>query len=79
MEYAILTFLVINSILLIGIAGSLTKIIKYLQSTNVQKDEWVRIMRSKKNNSDAIKNYVDTQENINWDGIPIGKNWDGVS
>lgn len=78
MEYAILGFLVINFLLLVGIAGSLAKIIKHFQSLDSQKDEWMRIVQSKKTSSEVVKNYSDIQNNANWDGIPVAKNWDGV-
>lgn len=75
MEYIIIGFLTVNSLLLLGIAGSLAKLIKYTQLSNFQKNEWTRIIRAKKGSVDNSANYTNQG---NWDGIPVDKNWDGV-
>jgi hypothetical protein len=78
MEYATLVILSINSFLLIGIAGSLAKLIGYLKSGEIQKNDWQRIIQAKKDFKVDTKNYTDYPDNSNWDGIPVNKNWDGV-
>lgn len=78
MQYAILVVLSINSFLLIGIAGSLAKLIGYLKSGEIKRNDWQRIIQAKKDFKVDTKNYTDYQDSPNWDGIPVNKNWDGV-
>lgn len=75
MEYVIVGFLAVNSLLLIGVAGSLAKLIRYVRSSDSQKDQWMRIINMKKTNPD---NRSGSSDRSNWDGIPMGKNWDGI-
>ena len=73
---------------LIGIAGSLAKLIKYTYEEKETKG-WSQILQSRRNANDQGRpfNYVDLQDSVkvanskesNWDGIPkIVRNWDGV-
>ena len=63
---------------MIGVAGSLAKLIGYLRSSDAQKSDWQRIIKSKRDFKLDTKNYTDYQDNANWDGIPVNKNWDGI-
>lgn len=79
MEYTIIALTALNSILLIGIAGSLTKLINYIQSEQDSKQEWAEIIKSRKNAHSRLPNYTDSLVPQNWDGIPKNsRNWDGV-
>ena len=49
MEYALIALTAINSLLLIGIAGSLAKLIRYNQVEQDSKEEWEEILKSRRN------------------------------
>jgi hypothetical protein len=86
--YFVIFVCAINFLVLIGIAGSLTKLIKYTYEEKETKG-WSQILQSRRNANDQGRpfNYVDLQDSVkvangkesNWDGIPkIMRNWDGV-
>lgn len=79
MEYTLIAITALNSLLLIGIAGSLAKLIKYVQTEQDSKQEWAEIIRSRKNLQPRPPNYTDSFVPQNWDGIPKNsRNWDGI-
>ena len=85
MEYLMVTLTVINSLLLIGIAGSLSKMIRYDQnndqSNEYSKKEWSEIIKNRRNLDKQMRapNYSDTSMiTPNWDGMQKSRNWDGI-
>jgi hypothetical protein len=81
MEYFVAAFCVLNTLLLIGIAGSVAKIILFIKGESDTKEEWAQAIRQKQlaNTSSRIPNYTDTERPPNWDGIPKNPNWDGIN
>ena len=86
--YFVIVLSSINFFVLLGIAGSLAKLIKYTYEEKETKG-WSQILQSRRNANDQGRpfNYVDLQDSVkvanskesNWDGIPkIVRNWDGV-
>lgn len=82
---------IFNTLLLIGIAGSMAKLLKHLQGDQEGEDErarWIRIMKQRKTRSAQEgndMNYADiaarlepSNRTANWDGIPRSPNWDGI-
>jgi hypothetical protein len=81
MEYALIALTAVNSLLLIGIAGSLAKLIRYNQVEQDSKEEWEEILKSRRNldKQKRSPNYSETSMVAsNWDGIQSGRNWDGI-
>lgn len=71
--YILLFFSIINTIFLIGVAGSLIKIISYFRiNQNLIQKNWDSIIKKRKLDISSQKNE------INWDGIPKDRNWDGI-
>lgn len=83
-----------NTMLLIGIAGSLAKLIKYFNGEEKSdRERWAKIIRDRRilHMQEANQaTYADTVgfqqyarnhrelEPRNWDGIPRRPNWDGI-
>ena len=79
MEYVALGISITNLFLLIGIAGSLAKMIRYVQQSESSKNNWEKLLKNKQSGSTTRQpDYTDTDRSPNWDGIPVSKNWDGV-
>lgn len=88
MEYFIAFVLILNTIFLFGVAGTVAKILKYLQSEEDSKEEWAGIIRNRRvlDTQERPANYADsiglnTSENRppNWDGLAkTSRNWDGI-
>lgn len=88
MQYFQWFLLILNTIFLIGIAGSVAKILKYLQGTEDEKDDWAGIIRNRRvlDSQTRPPNYADPSQinsmddrTQNWDGIPrTSRNWDGI-
>lgn len=86
MEYIILGVVLINTLFLIGIAGSVAKLISYNQGEQSTRDEWTQIIKNRQtlDSQNRPPNYGDPQlisEDVpaHWDGIPkISRNWDGL-
>jgi hypothetical protein len=84
----VLMLMLFNTVLLIGIAGSVAKMIKSNRGEDMDdRQRWAGILRNRKQlrrGNDAT--YADTAimqatpDPRGWDGIPTGKgkNWDGV-
>lgn len=65
MDYVLVALSAINSLLLIGIAGSLAKMIKYLQNDQNSKQDWAQIIQNRKVQSTQSSTTVPQ----NWDGV----------
>lgn len=81
--FALLLF---NTVLLIGIAGSLAKVIKSIRGEEITDDlQWARILKSRKalqmkqGNNASYADMQMAEPFPNWDGIPKAdsRNWDG--
>jgi len=62
---------------LIGIAGSLAKVIKYIKFEEIKKESWNEMIRNRINSNyqNRSSNYTDP----NWDGLSKNsQNWDGL-
>ena len=86
MEYIITSILILNSFLLIGIAGSIAKLLKYFQGIESSKEEWDEIVKERRvfDPQTRMPNYTEInppakEQSQNWDGIPVTtRNWDGI-
>lgn len=88
MEILLTLLLVVNTIILIGIAGTLAKMVRYLSGDTGRKDQWEKIIRDRKSldTQGRLPNYTETKslspllddDRPNWDGMPRGRNWDGI-
>lgn len=74
-----------NTLLAIGIAGSVAKLIKSLndEERQVDRSKWAQIIRERRVSHMQEGNqatYADMDEEPrNWDGVPREKrNWDGI-
>lgn len=79
MNYFLLFISLFNTILLIGIAGSLVRSLRS-KNPDVLKKDWMNIVKSRSSLDvqTRIPNY--SEFNPNWDGMPKDKsNWDGIS
>jgi len=71
--YILLFISIINTIFLIGIAGSLIKIISYFRTNqNFIQKNWDNLIKKRK------LDILDQNNETNWDGIPKNRNWDGI-
>jgi hypothetical protein len=88
MEYVVVGILALNTLLLIGIAGSIAKLIRYTQGDDSSSGEWSEIIRSRRALNTRVRepNYTETlpiapldDRSPNWDGLPReNRNWDGI-
>jgi hypothetical protein len=76
-----------NTLLLIGIAGTLSKLVRFDRESANDMDQWSKIIRQRLSSRSREGNeatYADTSLMIssdgskNWDGISKSKNWDGL-
>jgi hypothetical protein len=81
-----------NTMLLIGIAGSVAKLIRSMQGEDKDdkdRDKWASILRQRRTLQMQEGNeasYADTAalspsrppDSRYWDGVPRGPNWDGI-
>jgi hypothetical protein len=88
MDYVVLCVSILNLLLLIGIAGSVAKILNYLRNEENEKAEWAEVIRSRRvfDSQNRSPNYSDPafsgpsdERAQNWDGMPrTNRNWDGL-
>lgn len=80
MEYFLVIICVLNTLLLIGVAGSIAKIIAHIRGEAGAKEEWAQAIKQRQilDKQSRQPNYTETEMIPNWDGIPKTSNWDGV-
>lgn len=86
--YLIAALYAVNTFLLVGIAGSLVKLLKHLKQEEDLNGEWDIMLKNRQISNPKIRspNYPELNstnsiesKNQNWDGLPrVERNWDGI-